>query len=661
MSGTNDPAPIPIPIIVGVTGHRDIDPAHMTPVRNAVHDILSELKGKFGAALHVMTALAPGADQLVAEVANCDDLKIKIIVVYPMPEDTYRCRFSGRERTDFDRLKKHPDVVLTLTLPHVKDAGNTSLPTYDPLHYQQLGTFIARRSHLLLALWEGPGSPAWVTEAAPPGGTADTIRLRIDPLHAAEAERRSELFDRKGSPLDTPRSDAIVYVAAGRLGRPMPNGVRPGNCFVLNVDPSNTYGPWKFTWRSIDPPNSVLAEMGKKVNEDFDHIEKLNSHLQNMSDVDRIVFKGQLADLRTPGVDRANEYLLPILKIWQSSVDTSAMRYQRNMIGAYSARTVPELIKRMWRSLIGEGPKPGLNVLTVYGLLLPLSVVLFESYSKLDMGPAGLAAYIGVALAASGFYVLRIDKGHWQDQWQDYRALAEALRVQLYWSVAALPLSAADKYMLKQDEEVGWVRTALQGPAIWSTAQALQMPAPARDAAMTGWIRHQAEYFVGKDGVSGKAKDNSNAKKRNKYVAITCYAIGVAIAGLVLAAEMFGKSVAPSSSCLLNLLSSIETNPDVHHWLEVIAVTMPAIAAYLTLSSNQRAYEAHTRSYQQMGAILRRAIRVERELAAGPHPADDPLGTKAFKNLVREVGEESLAETAEWLMDHRDRRVEPAA
>ena len=88
---------------------------------------------------------------------------------------------------------------------------------------------------------------------------------------------------------------------------------------------------------------------------------------------------------------------------------------------------------------------------------------------------------------------------------------------------------------------------------------------------------------------------------------------------------------------------------------------MPAITAYLTLSSNQRAYEAHTRSYQQMGAILRRAIRVERDIGAGRHPADDPLGTRAFKNLMREVGEESLAETAEWLMDHRDRRVEPAA
>jgi hypothetical protein len=53
---------VPYPIIVGVTGHRDIAPAGIPAVRSAVRAVLDELRGVFRDALHVMTALADGAD-----------------------------------------------------------------------------------------------------------------------------------------------------------------------------------------------------------------------------------------------------------------------------------------------------------------------------------------------------------------------------------------------------------------------------------------------------------------------------------------------------------------------------------------------------------------------------------------------------------------------
>jgi hypothetical protein len=61
--------PPQFPVIIGVTGHRNIAPGAVDPVQRAVKDLLKAWQREFGLALHVLTALADGADQWVAEVA----------------------------------------------------------------------------------------------------------------------------------------------------------------------------------------------------------------------------------------------------------------------------------------------------------------------------------------------------------------------------------------------------------------------------------------------------------------------------------------------------------------------------------------------------------------------------------------------------------------
>lgn len=87
--------PFVLPIVVGVTGHRDILPASLLAVRNGVRAALAALRADLGPGLVVMTALADGADQLVAEIAR--DLDIRMIVVSPMPLELYRRTMSTAE------------------------------------------------------------------------------------------------------------------------------------------------------------------------------------------------------------------------------------------------------------------------------------------------------------------------------------------------------------------------------------------------------------------------------------------------------------------------------------------------------------------------------------------------------------------------------------
>src|SRR5271166_2486060 len=180
----------PYPIVVGVTGHRDIAPEARDAVRAAVHAVLGGLTAEFGTVLHVMTVLADGADQLVADEA--EKLDLKTIAVSPMPIATYRATVVNS-----DGLDHHWDrAVLKLELPELcnpADAGQKEL------HHEQLGALLSHRCHLLLALWDG--LPAAATQAGAPkrGGTADVVRMRREGEHDVVGFGKSPLFAGAGS------------------------------------------------------------------------------------------------------------------------------------------------------------------------------------------------------------------------------------------------------------------------------------------------------------------------------------------------------------------------------------------------------------------------------------------------------------------------------
>jgi hypothetical protein len=76
------------PLVVGVTGHRDLVPAEMPGIRGRVREFLMHLHGQYpDRDLVVLTPLAEGADRLVAEEALA--LGLPVTVVLPMPRALY--------------------------------------------------------------------------------------------------------------------------------------------------------------------------------------------------------------------------------------------------------------------------------------------------------------------------------------------------------------------------------------------------------------------------------------------------------------------------------------------------------------------------------------------------------------------------------------------
>ena len=96
--------------------------------------------------------------------------------------------------------------------------------------------------------------------------------------------------------------------------------------------------------------------------------------------------------------------------------------------------------------------------------------------------------YVG-ALGAAYALWLWSRRARYQTKYLDYRALAEGLRVQIFWRLAGIPDAAADHYLRKQRSELDWIRRAMRafdlGPG-WDGAGAAPAVPPSASCSIGG-------------------------------------------------------------------------------------------------------------------------------------------------------------------------------
>ncbi|MDL2236104.1 hypothetical protein LJC07_08245, partial [Christensenellaceae bacterium OttesenSCG-928-L17] len=158
-----------IPVVIGVTGHRNIRKEDEQPLYAAVCAQLRALRAHCpSSAITVLSSLAEGADQLCARAAV--DEGCALVVPLPFAKTRYVEHFSKEGKQSFDELlalAAHSFVVEPIEQPPV-DAG-------DGFYYRQAGMFIAAHSHALMALWDGV---EYLSEDG--GGTFETVRFMLE-------------------------------------------------------------------------------------------------------------------------------------------------------------------------------------------------------------------------------------------------------------------------------------------------------------------------------------------------------------------------------------------------------------------------------------------------------------------------------------------------
>jgi hypothetical protein len=156
-------------LIVGVTSHRDLDPAQLPALRARVAAAFATLRARYPELpLVVLSALAEGGDRLVAEEAIAQGARL--VVPLPLPMPLYRDDFAGdASHAEFDALVARATVV-PLACPDVEAVRNAG-PARDR-QYLHAGLFVANHCHVLFALWDG-------RDHAGTGGTGQIVRYYL--------------------------------------------------------------------------------------------------------------------------------------------------------------------------------------------------------------------------------------------------------------------------------------------------------------------------------------------------------------------------------------------------------------------------------------------------------------------------------------------------
>ena len=184
---------MPIPVIIGVTGHRDLQQGSIPALRKLVRGELEKIKSLCpDSELIMLSSIAAGADSLCAEEAL--SLGFRLVCPLPVDAEIYRKDFSEEEAETFESLLASADKIFVAP-------DYESFEDSRDFRFRQAGIYIAEHCHVLLALWDG--SPAKQGGC----GTAEAVDFALNRSY----ENSKKDF--------SPSNVAVVQIATPRASR----------------------------------------------------------------------------------------------------------------------------------------------------------------------------------------------------------------------------------------------------------------------------------------------------------------------------------------------------------------------------------------------------------------------------------------------------------
>jgi hypothetical protein len=257
--------------------------------------------------------------------------------------------------------------------------------------------------------------------------------------------------------------------------------------------------------------------------------------------------------------------------------------------------------------------------------LAVISIICQQVYSGPDMRWGWLAAHIILAMLAFFGYSRYFTRDNPREQqYLDWRSLAEALRVQVFWLAAGVRTSVADHYLSGDRDELDWIRQAARN----STVDVL----PVLDQntvkwARKAWLESQCGYF--------QKKSPENDKKVKQFSRLTSVYFFLA---LVITASTLAANLMDVPDPVLNML--------------VLASGICFLSsAVLKTYAEQMAFEEQKNRYHAMGETYKAAIA-----RFDTHVSNSDFDRA--RDILLLIGKEALMENAGWLRLHRQRQFE---
>ena len=586
-----------VPLVIGVTGHRDPRGEDIEALKRRVGQVFDGLARDYLTAdgatpIVVLSSLAEGADQLVASVAL--ERGAILIAPLPMPLEEYRKDFqfglTPNALSEFDRLLARaaaaPEMPLLdgATIEALRDDARRRA-----MQYREAGLYIVRHCQILLALWDGDESDVKT------GGTAEIVRRQREgaPLANAASVRAC---------IDGTESGPIVTIVTPRRDTPgsMKIATKPwGRALTASASDSDAKLWRDFeTWIQLTTSFNADATGLLRSKEGEAKIDQSFDRLFDAPDAPALG-----ASARAHALAEA-----PLFCSLYAVADALAQEYQQRFT-------------RVWTWLFSFG----------FLMVAALSFISNAPSHKIY----ALCAYQALIVGSLGVYWLA-RRRRLQAKFLDYRALSEALRVAIFWKIAGVDKSVAEIYPICQSPELSWIKSALLSLECFDAQK--PSTAPFDDAryriCRDLWAEGQLHYF------RRRGKSHEQVVARRKQFSIAAVGLATTGTGLAALADYLGfdwRGRAPFDAAV---------------FAPIALAMLPAAAAALKGHAEQLGRTAQALQYDRMRSLYERALSVL--------PASiDQLGEEAAREVFVELGREALHETTSWTSIFRLRPLRP--
>ncbi len=602
----------PLPLVIGVSGHRDLREEDIPHLERVVLSEYSSLRAQYPSTpITLLSALADGADRLMARVAL--GAGMRLAVVLPMPIDLYETDFDAESIEEFHALLSKAEYSTELPImPGLMREDIREHGINREQQYAQVGAYLASHSTILFALWDG-------VKLEKIGGTSQVVRYKLDGIPQPFAPPKSEL--------DAPDRGPVYHIVTPRRSNPHPTS----RAFAVH---------------HLFPSGFASHAEADKANHDiYSRIEAFNH--------DAILYADDLKE----HFRQSREYMFPAHAhpkhphSHKKHHNSHAATSQHAGMSQHTAMSNEDVMREHAGMSNHPGQTPSMmqedldfyaiaDVLsqrfqkrtkTIITLLLTFvffAALFYEMYSGLFQEPVMLGLYLSM-FVFSFFCYSWAERNGYQSKYLDYRALAEGLRVQFFWKLAGIEDSAADFYMRKQRSELDWIRHAIRTCTIGNTRfagpglpeeQALDRER--LELALKYWVEDQAKYFA-------RAAHRDHERLHGHERQIT-FLFGAALILAAVQAFVFREH---NEYLLLGIGVFPVAGAVLHSWLQ------------------KNAFAETKRQYDRMSVFYHRATEHLQKLLGENRLAD----ARAF---LAELGREALAENGDWILMHRDRPLE---
>lgn len=574
------------PLIIGVSGHRDVDPDNVPAVSRAVTAFFDALKASVpNTPIRLMVGMAEGADLLVAQLAL--DRGLAVDAVLPMPLERYAADFSPANLQLLQTLLQRVDVrhvELPLPVRAPEDAGTTANLSGRDVFYVNLRDYLIRCSALLLAVWDGESSPL-------PGGTADTVLRFLGARSNEDVHLRPISFvDRQ--PDSALPGQLVYWVPACRSSGTAPETL-DHPCYLAGIG------------------EALLARCAEMPHEFAHQLRGLDTYNREFEELQlqfRFAFTDSLMGALPGDMPLPHRAPLDQVDSEYGKADALAMFHQRRS----------ELLFKLF----------GWSTFSM-GLLYLL-------YEKFFRSQFLLFTYLVVLLSGIGVFH-RVRKHRWFSKHLSYRVLAETMRVRFFLRLGtAEHLVNANELIylsgIDQFEGFSWINLVLRAIEPLDASTSRPEVEPQQLACVDrAWVEDQESYFGRK-----VARLEVTSYRLGRLRGMLFVLIVMVILVLALFPEFTHHTAIGKDRNLADLLTFT---------IGLVGVVLGVWELY----QNKMATRELLWQYRnQLAHFMRARTRLAR-----------PMGISGRKEILADLGKDSLMESYLWTIHRYHREHEP--